>query len=112
MNVNTTFLRLSITGLWLFLQGIAAQAQPVCAGSPVRKDNSWQNWVVENRCGFTVYFEYKEVSRIGGYKESNSVLVASPCTTSSIQTFKDSAIIFTNVKWDDSKGNIICTNVK
>jgi hypothetical protein len=83
------FISLSYLILSLSLS-TAARAYDCIASAPVREDNSWQNWYVENKCLEPIELHYTHKDRSG---IRNASAVALGCKrTLLIQTFKSDEI--------------------
>lgn len=72
---------------------------PSCFTPPTRWDNSWQNWVADNKCGAEIEIHYQHQDK--GQPARTAVAFAPPCKrTEVVQTFPDTKIDGFYFRWN------------
>jgi hypothetical protein len=95
--------------LVLCLWHCTVHAQPACASGPTPRNDTYQNYYFENRCGFSVTYRYSIREDNGPVRQSYHS--AAPCSRSSIQFKRTDEVRFLYVDYDDSK-NTFCKEAK
>jgi len=91
-----------LLGLLLFAHESSAIE---CLTTPVREDNSWQNWYAENRCGSDITLHYSVKS---GGKTSTGVVFAGACKRTRIyQGFLNDEVTFGQYSQPSDAGSCI-----